>query len=87
MLAHFLEGTGLAPVEAEALFAKVIAGKADAAMRELFRGQMLTEMAGMAVDDGMTMQLHPGSWRNHNPTTHEPVDWRFALRRHPEAAS
>ncbi len=21
----------------------------------------------MSCDDGMTMQLHPGSWRNHNP--------------------
>ena len=28
---------------------------------------MLTEMARMALDDGMVMQLHPGSWRNHNP--------------------
>ena len=56
----------LPPVEAEALFAKVIAGKADAAMRELFRGQMLTEMARMSVEDGMVMQIHPGCWRNHN---------------------
>ena len=28
---------------------------------------MLTEMAAMSCDDGMVMQLHPGSWRNHNP--------------------
>jgi glucuronate isomerase len=28
---------------------------------------MLTEMAVMACEDGMTMQLHPGVWRNHNP--------------------
>ncbi|HSB96664.1 MAG TPA: glucuronate isomerase, partial [Spongiibacteraceae bacterium] len=28
---------------------------------------MLTEMAAMSVDDGMVMQLHAGSWRNHNP--------------------
>ena len=27
---------------------------------------MLTEMAGMSVEDGLTMQLHPGSIRNHN---------------------
>jgi len=27
---------------------------------------MLTEMARMAVEDGLVMQLHPGSWRNHN---------------------
>ncbi len=33
---------------------------------ELFQAQMLTEMAGMSVEDGLTMQLHPGSIRNHN---------------------
>ena len=33
---------------------------------ELFRGQMLTEMAAMSLDDGLVMQLHPGSFRNHN---------------------
>jgi glucuronate isomerase len=27
---------------------------------------MLTEMAKMSVEDGMVMQIHPGSWRNHN---------------------
>jgi glucuronate isomerase len=34
---------------------------------ELFRAQMLTEMAGMSVEDGLVMQVHPGSFRNHNP--------------------
>ena len=33
---------------------------------ELFRAQMLTEMAGMSVEDGMVMQIHPGASRNHN---------------------
>ncbi|MFZ5795719.1 MAG: glucuronate isomerase, partial [Pseudomonadota bacterium] len=33
---------------------------------ELFRAQMLTEMAAMSVEDGMVMQIHPGSFRNHN---------------------
>jgi len=56
----------LSPAEAEALFAKVMTAKADARERELFRGQMLTEMARMSVEDGMVMQLHPGCWRNHN---------------------
>jgi glucuronate isomerase len=27
---------------------------------------MLTEMAAMSVEDGMVMQIHPGSFRNHN---------------------
>jgi glucuronate isomerase len=56
----------LSPVEAAALFAKVSGGKSDTVERELFRGQMLTEMARMSVEDGMVMQIHPGCWRNHN---------------------
>jgi glucuronate isomerase len=56
----------LSTAEAEALFAKVVAGTADATDAELFRAQMLTEMARMSIDDGLVMQLHPGSFRNHN---------------------
>jgi glucuronate isomerase len=52
--------------EAEALFRKVTSGSATAADAELFRAQMLTEMAAMSLDDGLVMQLHPGSFRNHN---------------------
>ncbi|WP_260599535.1 glucuronate isomerase [Sphingomonas endolithica] len=51
---------------AAALFARVIAPDVTAADAELFRAQMLTEMARMSVDDGMVMQIHPGSVRNHN---------------------
>lgn len=50
----------------EALFSKCMSGNADAAEQELFRGQMLTEMAGMSLEDGLVMQLHPGVFRNHN---------------------
>ncbi|HCQ64590.1 MAG TPA: glucuronate isomerase [Rhodobacteraceae bacterium] len=60
----FTENLGAA--EAEALYAKVMSGKADAAAREAFRGQMLTEMAKMSLDDGLVMQIHPGSYRNHS---------------------
>ena len=52
--------------EAAELFRKVLSGKADATERELFRGQMLTEMARMSLEDGLVMQIHPGSVRNHN---------------------
>ncbi len=38
---------------------------------ELFQAQMLTEMAGMSVEDGLVMQLHPGSIRNHNRLVYE----------------
>lgn len=57
--------------EAEDLYAKIYVGKADAKEVELFQAQMLTEMAGMSVEDGMTMQLHPGSVRNHNKLVYE----------------
>jgi glucuronate isomerase len=56
----------LAPAEAERLFATVVAGNATAAEAELFRAQMLTEMGAMSLDDGLVMQIHPGSFRNHN---------------------
>jgi len=56
----------LSRAECQLLFDRVLAGKDGAADAELFRAQMLTEMARMAADDGMTMQIHPGSFRNHN---------------------
>ena len=56
----------LEPAEARRLFDIVVAGRADAAQAELFRAQMLTEMALMSLDDGLVMQLHPGCFRNHN---------------------
>ncbi|MBN9304608.1 MAG: glucuronate isomerase [Devosia sp. 67-54] len=55
--------------EAAALFDAVRTGKADAGQKELFRAQMLTEMARMSVDDGLVLQIHPGAWRNHSPAT------------------
>jgi len=57
--------------EAGQLFDLVLSGRADADKRELFRAQMLTEMAGMSVRDGLVMQIHPGSARNHNQKIYE----------------
>jgi glucuronate isomerase len=57
----------LAEHEAAALFARVVRGAFTTEEAELFRAQMLTEMAGMSVNDGLVMQLHPGVYRNHNP--------------------
>jgi glucuronate isomerase len=53
------------------LFTLVMGSNADAESRELFRAQMLTEMARMSVDDGLVMQIHPGSSRNHNREIYE----------------
>ncbi|WP_299597371.1 glucuronate isomerase [uncultured Microbulbifer sp.] len=61
----------LSAAEAEALFLKVVTGNGSAADAELFRGQMLTEMARMSIEDGLVMQIHPGSFRNHNKLVFE----------------
>lgn len=61
----------LSGAEAAELFRRVIAGHADANQKELFRAQMLTEMARMSLEDGLVMQIHPGSARNHNRNLYE----------------
>jgi glucuronate isomerase len=56
----------LNPDSAARLYQKISSGAGDANERELFRAQMLTEMAAMSLDDGLVMQIHSGSFRNHN---------------------
>jgi glucuronate isomerase len=56
----------LTTAQAAELFIRVLAGNAGAAQQELFRARMLTEMARMSLEDGLVMQIHPGSVRNHN---------------------
>jgi len=51
--------------EAAKLFDLALCGKLDAEQADAFRGHMLTEMARMSLDDGLVMQIHPGSTRNH----------------------
>ena len=58
----------LAEGDCERLFRKALDGATTPAEAETFRGQMLTEMAKMSIDDGLVMQIHPGSLRNHNPS-------------------
>ena len=57
--------------EAEALFKRVTSAHVTPEDAELFRAQMLTEMARMSIDDGLVMQIHPGAFRNHNPMLFE----------------
>jgi glucuronate isomerase len=57
--------------EAAKLYERIVTGKTNAGDVELFQAQMLTEMAGMSVEDGLVMQLHPGSVRNHNKQVYE----------------
>jgi glucuronate isomerase len=59
----------LDPADAERLFADALAGRLDAGGARLFRGHMLLQMAGMSVDDGLVMTIHPGVRRNHHGPT------------------
>ena len=61
----------LPQTEAAVLFNKVFNGKADGKQQLLFQAQMLTEFAQMSLEDGLVMQIHPGSVRNHNPKLFE----------------
>ncbi len=62
------ETANLSEAEAKSLFDRIRRGAGDKGDRRLFRAQMLTEMAKMSLDDGLVMQIHPGSWRNHSPS-------------------
>jgi glucuronate isomerase len=56
----------LTDAEAEALFARALTRKADSADQARFTAHMLMEFARMSIEDGLVMQLHPGSFRDHN---------------------
>ena len=61
----------LSTQDAEELFRRVTLAQVTPQDAELFRAQMLTEMARMSIDDGLVMQIHPGAFRNHNPMLFE----------------
>ena len=52
--------------EAEVLFQRALRGQATADDARRFTGHMIVESARMSLDDGLVMQLHVGSFRNHN---------------------
>jgi len=56
----------LTPAEADSIFQSALKGKTTPADAARFTAHMLMEMARMSIDDGLVMQLHPGSLRNHN---------------------
>jgi glucuronate isomerase len=56
----------LSPVEAETIFERALRGETSTSDAARFMGHMLMEMARMSIDDGLVMQLHSGSFRNHN---------------------
>jgi glucuronate isomerase len=56
----------LSPHTLEAIFQRALSGEATVDDATHFTGHMLLEMARMSCEDGLVMQLHPGSLRNHN---------------------
>lgn len=56
----------LSDADAEAIFTRALKGEGSDDDAKRFTGHMLIEMARMSTEDGLVMQLHPGSWRNHN---------------------
>jgi glucuronate isomerase len=52
--------------EANAIFARALRGQASDDDAASFMGHMLMEMARMSAEDGLVMQLHVGSLRNHH---------------------
>ena len=53
-------------IACEKLFNKSMKGVLTSTEAEDFRGQMITEMVRLSLDDGLVTQIHPGSSRNHN---------------------
>ena len=56
----------LSSAEVETLFQRGLKGKATPEEAARFTSHLLIEMAGLSVEDGLVMQLHPGSFRDHN---------------------
>ncbi len=57
--------------QASTLYNRAVRGEATPDDARLFTGHMIMEMARMSIDDGMTMQIHPGVIRNHNAVIFE----------------
>lgn len=58
----------LSQLEADSIFQRALKGNAASQDAARFSAHMLMEMARMSIEDGLVMQLHPGSIRNHNTT-------------------
>ncbi len=56
----------LSPAEADAIFQRALQGKATSEDGHRFTAHMIMENARMSLDDGLVMQFHVGSFRNHN---------------------
>jgi len=61
----------LAAADMDRLFQRARQGSATLADQRRFEAHMLIEMARMSVEDGLVMQLHAGSLRDHNRVVFE----------------
>jgi len=52
--------------EADQIFNRALNNRLEENDAKLFTANMLMEMARMSAEDGLTMQIHPGSYRNYN---------------------
>ena len=57
----------LSQKEADAILQRALQGKITAEDARRFEGHMLVDFARMSIEDGLVMQLHVGSVRNHDP--------------------
>jgi glucuronate isomerase len=57
---------GLSQNECEQIFNRALQTKSTEEDAKLFTAHMLMEMARMSTEDGLVLQIHPGSFRNHN---------------------
>ena len=57
--------------EAEAIFQRALQAKACPDEARRFTGHMMIESARMSIEDGLVMQFHPGSFRDHNRAVFE----------------
>jgi glucuronate isomerase len=61
----------LPPSEASTIFERALRGETTQQDAARFTAHMLMEMARMSIEDGLVMQLHPGSLRNHNTAVYD----------------
>ena len=61
----------LSAKDADAIFQRALKNKLEKNDADLFTAHMLMEMARMSIDDGLVMQIHPGSDRDHNQAVAE----------------
>lgn len=57
--------------EAGAIFQRALSGAVNPEDAARFTAHMLVEMARLSCQDGLVMQLHPGSLRNHHPQVYQ----------------